>query len=89
MKNNITKIFIDEMYSKPPHNNYETNKTRIKSIDDTWSSYLLDKNDYGPKNNRGYRYILVVIDNFGNFGWTIPLKDKNAQSITDAFSKIP
>ena len=34
----------------------------IKSTGDTWSSDLLDMNDYGPKNNRGYRYILVVID---------------------------
>ena len=53
MKNDITKIFINETYSKPPHKNYETNKTKIKSIDDTWSSDLLDMNDYGPKNNRG------------------------------------
>ena len=45
-------------------------------------------NDYGPKNNKGYRYILVVIDNFSKFGWTIPLKDKFAQSILDAFSQI-
>ena len=45
-------------------------------------------NDYGIKNNKGYRYILVVIDNFSKFGWTIPLKNKYAQSITDAFSQI-
>ena len=40
----------------------------IKSIDDTWSSDLLDMNDYRPKNNKGYRYIFVVIDNFSKFG---------------------
>ena len=44
-------------------------------------------NDYGPKNNRGYRYILVVINNFSKFVSTIPLKNKYAQSITDAFSE--
>ena len=59
----------------------------IKSIDDIWSSDLLDKNDYGPINNRGYRYILVVIDNFSKTGWTIHLKNKYAQSMTDAFSE--
>ena len=83
-----TKIFIDEIYSKPPKKNYPTNKTIIKSIDDTWSSDLLDMNDYGIKNNKGYRCILVVIDNFSKFGWTIPVKNKYAQSITDAFSQI-
>ena len=88
MKRDLTKIFIDEVYSKPPKKHYPTNKTIIKSIDDTWSSDLLDMNDYGPKNNRGYRYILVVVDKFSKYGWTIPLKNKYAQSITDAFSQI-
>ena len=45
-------------------------------------------NDYGIKNNKGYKYILVVVDNFSKFGWTIPVKNKYAQSITDAFSHI-
>ena len=88
MKKDITKIFINENYSKPLHKNYETNKTMIKFIDDNWSSDLLDMNDYGPKNNRGYRYILVVIDNFSKFGWTIPLKNKYAHSIKEALPEI-
>ena len=88
MKRELTKIFIDETYSKPQNKNYPTNKTIIKSIDDTWSTDLLDMNDYGIKINKGYRFILVVIDNFSKFGWKIPLKNKYAQSITDAFSQI-
>ena len=87
-KRDITKIFIEEIYSSPPKKIYETNKTIIKSIDNTWSSDLLDLNDYGPKINKGYKYILVVIDNFSKFGWTIPLKNKYAQTITDAFLQI-
>ena len=86
MKRDLTKIFIDEIYSKAPNKKHPTNKTIIKSIDDTWSSDLSDMNDYGIKNNKGYRYILVVIDNFRKFGWTIPLKNKYAQSITRIFS---
>ena len=68
--------------------NYPTNRTMIKSIDDTWFSDLLDINDYGIKNKKGYRYILVVIDNFSKFRLTIPLKNKYNQSIADAFSQI-
>ena len=45
-------------------------------------------NDYGIKIIKDFRYILVVIDNFSKFGWTIPLKKKYAESITDAFSQI-
>ena len=82
------KIFINEIYSKPPKRNYATNKTDVYFIDDIWSLDILDLKDYGPENNRGYRYILVIIDNFSKFGWTIPLKNKNAQTIKDSFEKI-
>ena len=82
------KIFINQIYSKPPRKNYATNKTNVYYIDDIWSLDLLDLKDYGPKNNRGYRYVLVVIDNFSKYGWTIPIKNKNAQTIKDSFENI-
>ena len=82
------KIFINEIYSKPPKKYYPTNKTDVYHIDDIWSLDVLDLKDYGPKNNRGYRYVLVTIDNFSKFGWTIPLKNKNAQTIKDSFENI-
>ena len=75
------KIFINEIYSKPPKKNYATNKTYVYHIDDIWSLDILDLKDYGPKNNRGYRYVLVIIDNFSKFGWILPLKTKNAITI--------
>ena len=82
------KIFINEIYSKPPKKNYITNKTDVYHIDDIWSLDILDLKDYGPENNRGYRYVLVIIDNFSKFGWTSPLKNKNAQTIKDSFENI-
>ena len=82
------KIFINEIYSKPPKKNYVTNKTDVYHIDEIWSLDILDLKDYGPKNNRGYRYVLVVIDNFSKFGWTVPSKNKNAQTIKDSFENI-
>ena len=82
------KIFINEIYSKPPRRNYPTNKTDVYYIDDIWSLDILDLKDYGPENNRGYRYVLVTIDNFSKFGWTTPLKNKNAQTIKDSFENI-
>ena len=82
------KIFINEIYSKPPKKNYATNKTDVYHIDDIWSLDILDLKDYGPENNRGYRYVLVTIDNFSKFGWTVPLKNKNAQTIKNSFENI-
>ena len=82
------KIFINEIYSKPPKKYYPTNKTDVYHIDDTWSLDILDLKDYGPENNRGYRYVLVVINNFSKYGWTIPLKNENAITIKDSFENI-
>ena len=82
------KIFINEIYSKGPKRNYATNKTDVYHIDDIWSLDILDLKDYGPENNNNFRYVLVIIDNFSKFGWTVPLKNKNAQTIKDSFEKI-
>ena len=57
-------------------------------IDDIWSLDILDLKDYGPENNRGYRCVPVTIDNFSKFGWTVPIKNKNAQTIKDSFENI-
>ena len=82
------KIFINEIYSKPPKNYYPTNKTDVYHIDDIWPFDILDLKDYGLENNRGYRYVLVTIDNFSKYGWTIPLKNKNAITIKDSIENI-
>ena len=82
------KIFINEIYSKGPRKSYPTNKTDVYHIDDIWSLDILDLKDYGTENNRGYRYVLVTIDNFSKYGWTMPLKNKNARTIKDSFENI-
>ena len=57
------KLFLNEKYSKPPKKNYATNKTDAHNIGDIWSLDILDLKDYGPENNRGYWYVLVIIEN--------------------------
>ena len=82
------KIFMNEIYSRGPRKNYPTNKTNVLYIDDIWSLDILDLKDYGVENNRGYSYVLVIIDNFSKYGWTVPLKNKNAQTIKYSFKNI-
>ena len=82
------KIFLNEIYSKRSRKSYPTNKTDVYHIDEIWSLDKLDLKEYVPKNNRGYRYVLVIVDNFSKFGWTVPLKNKNAQTIKDSFENI-
>ena len=40
------------------------------------------------KFNKGFRFLLCVIDIFSKYAWVIPLKDKNGISIVIAFQKV-
>ena len=87
-KGNLTTIFVDEIYSKPPMRNYRTNKIVYNHIDEIWSIDLADFLDYKISNNKGFRYIFIIIDNFSKHLWAIPLKNKYSQTITNEFSNI-
>ena len=87
-KRDLTKIFIDEIYSTPPRKNYPTKKIIYNYNDEIWSVDLADFFDYKTSNNKGFRYIFIVIDNFSNNLWEIPLKNKYSQTITNEFSNI-
>ena len=51
MKRNLTKTSLGEVNSNQPQKNFETIEIKISSIDDNWSSDLLDTNDYNNTNN--------------------------------------
>ena len=40
------------------------------------------------KYNKGFRFLLCVIDIFSKYAWVIPLKDKKGISIVNPFQKI-
>ena len=40
------------------------------------------------KFNKGFRFLLCVIDIFSKYSWVVPLKYKKRGSIVDAFQKI-
>ena len=88
MKKDLTKILIDEIYSKPPRKNYQTNKIIYNHIDEIWSIDLADFSDYKASNNKNYRYIFIIIDNFSKYLFAIPLKNKNSLTITNEFANI-
>ena len=84
----LIKIFVEEIYSKPPRKNYPTNKIIYNHIDEIWSIDLADMIDYKFSNNKGFRYIFIIVDNFSKYLWAIPLKNKYSQTITNDFSNI-
>ena len=54
--------------------------------DNIWGENLADM-QLLSKFNKGFRFLLCVIDIFSNYAWVIPLKDKGI-SIVNAFQEI-
>ena len=40
------------------------------------------------KFNKGFRFLLCVIDIYSKYAWVIPLKDKQSGTITNPFQKV-
>ena len=55
--------------------------------DNIWGADLADI-QLISKFNKGFRFLLCVIDIFGKYAWVVPLKDKKGVSIINAFQKI-
>ena len=58
---------------------YDTKKTVVKYVDNTWSLRLVDMIDKRLKNNGGFRYNSVAIDKFGKCPWGTSLEKKGSQ----------
>ena len=54
--------------------------------DNIWGADLADIQTIS-KFNKGFRFLLCVIDIFSKYAWVVPLKDKKGVSIVDAFQK--
>ena len=59
----------------------------MNEVDDVWAADLVEMQEW-KKVNKGYRYILNVIDCFSKYAWSVPLKDKMGKTVLDAFQYI-
>ena len=57
------------------------------SKDNIWGVCLVDM-QLLSKFDKGFRFLLCVIDIFSKYAWVIPLKDKKGISIVNAFQII-
>ena len=59
----------------------------ILDLNNIWGDGLTDM-QLIRKFNKGFRFLLCVIDIFCKYAWVVPLKDKKGVSIVNAFQKI-
>ena len=67
--------------------NFTRRRVIAKGIDKIWCSDLVEMQKFS-KWNKGYRYLLMVLDLFSKYGWIVPLKDKKEETVTQAFKTI-
>ena len=76
----------DELH-KPIIRKFKKGKVHSSFRDNIWGVDLADK-QLLSKFNKGFRFLLYVIDIFSKYASVIPLKDKKGINIVNAFQKI-
>lgn len=85
----ITKIkreVVEELH-KPARINFKRRHVIIKSLLDLMQADLVDMQLY-EKENKGFKYILIVINCFTKYVWAYPLKSKTAREVAQALEKV-
>ncbi|KAK9693467.1 Integrase core domain [Popillia japonica] len=77
---------VNELH-KPARRNFPRRRVIIKGFDDLWQADLAEFTTYS-RDNRGYNYILVVIDCFSKFVWALAVKKKSSANVSEAMHKI-
>ena len=72
---------------KPIIRKFKKRKVYSGFKDNIWGADLADM-QLISKFNKGFRFLLCVIDIFSKYAWVVPLKDKKGVSIVNAFQKI-
>ena len=72
---------------KPVRKHFKKRRVISKHVDDIWAADLVDM-QYYSRTNKGFKYILMIIDVFSKYGWAVPLKNKTGAEIVRAFSEI-
>ena len=72
---------------KPIIRIFKKRKLYSRFRDNIWEADLADM-QLISKFNKGFRFLLCVIDIFSKYAWVVPLKDKKGVSIVNAFQKI-
>lgn len=89
MKTIKTWLQTQEPYTlhKPVISKFKRNHYNVYGIDHLWEIDLCDMSMYKTVND-GVTFLLTVIDVFSKYAWVKGLKNKTAQSATNAFREI-
>ena len=78
---------IAEELHKPARKIFPRRKIISLFKDDLWQADLIDIQSYS-KNNKGFKFILIVIDTYTKYVWAYALKNKSAKQVTQGMLNI-
>lgn len=85
-KVDMKREIVDELH-KSARINFNRRRVIVKGLNDLFQADLVDMIKYA-RYNKGFKYILTVINAFSKFAWAIPVKSKSAKDVTNAMRKI-
>lgn len=80
------KQLLDELH-RSVRRNFPRRKYLMRGINDTFQADLIEMIPFSGE-NRGYKYILMVINVFSKYAWAEPLKNKAGEEVTRAMLSI-
>ena len=80
------RAIVRELHT-PARKNFLRRRVIMRSIDDLWQADLVEMGPYASL-NKGYKYLLTVIDTFSKFAWVEATKTKTGSEVTKVFQNI-
>ena len=71
---------VEELHA-PARKNFPRRRVIVRGYDDLWQADLVEMRPYS-RFNRGYNYILTVIDVLSKYAWAVPLKSKSGDEMS-------
>lgn len=87
MEPSVEKLQIVNELHKGARKNFPRRHTIIKNYFDLWQIDLAEMQQYSVEND-GYRYILVCINCYSKYVYTVPIKNKTGMEVMNAMEKI-
>ena len=78
---------LAEELHRPIRKHFTKRYVFVRNVDDIFGADLIDMQALS-KQNKGYKYILMVEDIFSKYGWAVPLKTKTGIAVRDALKQI-
>ena len=78
---------LAEELHRPIRKHFAKRYVFVRNVDDIFGADLIDMQAIS-KQNKGFKYILMVEDIFSKYGWAVPLKTKTGVAVRDALKRI-